>query len=101
MLVGITHQRRVGRKDVDHTKKFLPLGRLCEERDDTDYVTPCDYFNRTTRKCEIHNVNLGMVDDISHGLRPRLLHKKTPECLSQTMDFSETIGMLDESEIAL
>ena len=95
MELNITQERRLGRKDVDYSKKFVPSGRLCEERDETDYVTPCDYFNRTTRKCKLFGVNPTFTQDISHGLRPRPLYKKPNLCLSQTMDFSETVGMFD------
>jgi len=88
-------RRRRGERNVDYSVKFIPAGILCEERDDTDVVTPCDYFNKTTHKCKLHGVTPSLKQDISHSLRPRLLHRKPNICLSQTMDFSDAVGVFD------
>ena len=95
MTFTIIHDKRVGKRNVDYREKFVPLGNFCEERDEMDNLSVCDFFNRTTRNCNLHGVELKFGSDISHGLMPRMLAKKCSVCLSETMDFSDVVGAFD------
>lgn len=72
--------RRRGQRNIDYSVKFVPDGELCEERDSTDVVTPCDYFNKIVRSCKKYDKKLKYGFDRSHGLRERLLCVKCEQC---------------------